>query len=151
MTNQTTQMGISVLISAFPCLLIWCLYKEILQWTVPAHQSSACIGAWGSSFSGAILVVFHEVPVGPFLQPAWVPLDGTPALQRIYCSAQFEVICKLDKSALHYHLQITDKDVKPDRHQCRPLWYPLLTGIHVECYPLATTLWPCPSNWLFAI
>lgn len=146
MTNQTTQMGISLLISAFPCLQIWCLYKKILQWTVPVHQSSAFIGAWDSSFPSAILVVFHEVPVDAFLQPAWVPLDGSPALQHTYCSSQFEVICKLDKSALSYHLQITDKDIKPDRSQCRPLWYPLVTGIHVEYYPLATTLWPYPSN-----
>lgn len=107
---------------------------------MPVHQSSACIGAWDSSFSGAILVVFHEVPVGPFLQPAWVPLDGSPALQHIYCSPQLEVICKLDKSALYYHLQVTDNGVKPDRSQCRPMWYPLVTGIHGECYPLAAAL-----------
>lgn len=31
------------------------------------------------------LVEFYDVPVGPFLQPGWIPVDGSPALEQVAC------------------------------------------------------------------
>lgn len=42
-----------------------------------------------------VLVEFYKVPVVPFLQPAEVSLNGSPALQLIYWCPQFDDICKL--------------------------------------------------------
>lgn len=81
----------------------------------------------------AFVLVVHEAPVGPFLLP---PLAGSPALHHINGSLQFGVITKHLNSTLDYVLQDTVEDVKLGI----PLKDPLLTGIQVECYPLATTL-----------
>ena len=46
------------------------------------------------------LAEFCKGPVGPFLQPVWVPLDGSPAQEHTSWCPQGGVICKLDERSV---------------------------------------------------
>lgn len=69
------------------------------------------------------------VPVGLFLQPAQVTLNGTPALERTiwFAPPHFGVICKSVGSAFLHLLQVVDEDVKEER----PWSTPLVTDLQV--------------------
>ena len=55
------------------------------------------------------LIEPHLVFMGPLLQPVQVPPDGFPSFQRIDCTAQLGVICKLAEGALNAIVYVTDK------------------------------------------
>jgi len=46
------------------------------------------------------------------LQPVQVPLGSFPSFQRIDCTAQLGVICKLAEGALNAIVYVIDKDVE---------------------------------------
>ena len=55
--------------------------------------------------------------MGPLLQPVQVPLDGLPSFQRIDCTAQLGVICKLAEGALDAIICVIDQDAEEHRSQ----------------------------------
>ena len=55
------------------------------------------------------LVEFHEVCMDLPLEPAKVPLDGIPSLQRVDCTTQLGVVSKLAEGALNPTVRIIDK------------------------------------------
>lgn len=70
----------------------------------PANSSPGCIivrallsSLWDSAFVPAEL---HKIPVGPFPQPLWVPLNGNSILKDISWSPQFSVFWEPDHSTL---------------------------------------------------
>ncbi|KAK4806786.1 hypothetical protein QYF61_005582 [Mycteria americana] len=54
----------------------------------------------------AFIIVFHEVPASPFLQPFKIPLNRSPALQHIDRFPQFGIVCELTESVLHPIIQV---------------------------------------------
>ena len=64
------------------------------------------------------LVEPHEVHTGPPLQPAQVPPDGIPSLQRLNHTTQLGVIGKLAEGALDPTVHVTNKDVTQGWSQC---------------------------------
>ena len=111
---------------------------------------SPCWAAAGllPSLGQHLAFLLAEVPkvlFSLFLQPTWVSLKGSSALQHVAWSLT-GVICRLDECALHCLLQGTDKNMKQDRSQARPLlysisylpgsWTPVLCGRYSHsCHP----------------
>lgn len=77
-----------------------------------AVSLSACIVAWVYSSSDARfhIFVFHEIPVGPFLQSAKVLLYGSPTFQGIERSSQFAG--KLVENVVCSFIQVFNRETK---------------------------------------
>lgn len=60
--------------------------------------------------SACDLPVFHKGPVGWFLQPISVLLNGSPVLKPINC---FPTL--LDESALHHPFQVIGNDIEQNK------------------------------------
>jgi len=58
------------------------------------------------------LVEFHKVPIGPFLQPVKVALEGRMTLWHVSHSSQFSAISKLVDGKHWPIIQIISEDVK---------------------------------------
>jgi len=90
---------------------------------------------------------FDKIHLSPFLQPVWVPLNGSPAFDSAQLMLQFGVFCKADQKALCYLLQVIGKAVKQVVFQDRPLYYPSCRRcpgrVHlVNYYALSPTIQP---------
>lgn len=58
---------------------------------------------------------FHEVHLAPHIILVQVPLDGISSFYCVSCASQFDVICRLAKSALNPIIYVISKDIK--QHQ----------------------------------
>ena len=59
-------------------------------------------------------VEFHQVPLGPALQPVQVSLDGSTAFWCISHSSQRGIISKLAEVTLYPIIQVIDEYIKQD-------------------------------------
>lgn len=81
--------------------------------------------------------------MSPLLKLVQVSLDGTPSSYCVTCTAQLCVICKLAEDAHDPTVSVMDKDVE---EPSVPGQTSLVTILHLDTEPLATTLWLCPSS-----
>lgn len=93
------------------CLLVEGPQKEFKNATLHSNQVSSHDSLY-LDFA-FVLAEYHHIPLGPSLHPVRVLLSGSPALAYIdWYLPQFDTICKLYEQALHYFLQVIDKDIK---------------------------------------
>lgn len=57
-------------------------------------------------------IEFHEIPVGQFLQPIKVPLNGTITIWCIHHSSQFCATCELAEAALCPAVLVINEDIQ---------------------------------------
>lgn len=73
------------------------LFNLLSTWTsrpfsekLLSNQLVPSLHCWERGTVAFAFIELHKVPVSPFLQPVEVPLNGSPILQHISCSLQFE-------------------------------------------------------------
>lgn len=83
------------------------------------------------------LVEFHYVPVGLFLQPVKVPLDGSTTLECVKHSSQFYLFCKFAEVTLCSPTLVTNDHVK--QYWPNDSLYTTSIGLQMGFTPLITT------------
>lgn len=122
-----------------------CLFHQTaLSWVVPAYT-----GVWGCSFPAGGLctsVELQEVPVGSFLQPQMVSLDGNMTPWHIRHSSQFTAHCKFSEGTLLPSSRSLMEMLNGTGPSIDPWDTPLVTALHLDGVLLFFTLWTQPFS-----
>ena len=65
-------------------------------------------------------VELHKIPIGPFLQPLEVPLNGSTTIWYVNHPSQFHIVCELAEASLGPITQVIN---------AKQYWIPVLTTL----------------------